>query len=533
MPDAIVVGAGHNGLVAANLLADDGWEVLVLEAAAQPGGAVRTGELTLPGFHHDLFSAFYPLSVASPPMQSLDLERYGLTWRHAPIVLGHPRPGGRSVVVSRDLDVTAASLDADHRGDGDAWRRMIDQWRSIEPHLMGALFGSFPPIKSGIRLARVLGPHGLMDFARQMMLPVRRLAEEQFAGEGAALLLGGSALHSDLPPDAAASGAFGWLMACLAQEFGFPVPEGGAASLIDALVARLVSKGGEVQCGRRVTKVVVKRGRAVGIRTSDGDEIDARKAVLGALAAPPLYRDLIGEDLLPPNVVADLKRFQWDASTVKVDWALSSSTPWEAAELRDAGTVHIADDLDNLTEYSAHISMRRLPARPYLIFGQQAVADPSRSPEGSDTAWAYTHVPREIRADAASELDVSGGKWVQGFVERIEQRVEDCAPGFRDRIIGRHVFSPWMLEEENASLVGGAINGGTAQIHQQLVFRPIAGFGRPETPIAGLYLASSSAHPGGGVHGAAGANAAHAALLGADRLRAAVIGRGGRKALGR
>ncbi len=526
MPDAVVIGAGHNGLVAANILADEGWEVVVLEAAGAPGGAVKTGEITLPGFHHDLFSAFYPLAAASPVIGSLALEQHGLVWRHAPLVLAHALPNGTAVAISRDLEQTAASLDADHPGDGDRWRQMFAKWQHMRRPLLDSFLRPFPPLRPATRLAAALGPLEMVRFARQMVLPVRRLGEELFSGLGAPLLLAGNALHADIAPDAAGSAAFGWLLSCLAQDVGFPVPEGGAGRLIAALVARLQARDGQVYCNRPVAQVVVRRGRAVAVRTVAGEEIDVRKAVLAAVSAPALYLDLVEAGHMPPGVIADIRRFQWDPSTVKIDWALSAPVPWRAEALREAGTVHVADDLDNAVEHAAEMAMRRLPSRPFLLFGQQAKADPTRAPSGADTAWAYTHVPRTIKADGAGVLETGEGRWLDGFVERMEGRVEELAPGFRERIIGRHVFSPDSLEAANTNLDLGAINGGTAQLHQQLMFRPVPGWGRPETPISRLYLASSSAHPGGGVHGAPGANAARAALLGAPGLRSVLLGRG-------
>jgi phytoene dehydrogenase-like protein len=528
VPDAVVIGAGHNGLVAANLLADAGWSVTVLEATGVAGGAVRTAELTLPGFRHDVFSAYYPLAVASPVMRSLGLGQHGLVWRHAPAVLAHPLPDGRCALLSRDLEVTAGSLDAFAPGDGDAWRSMIAGWDRIGDAVLAAITQPFPPLRPLGRLAARLGPLGLMRFARAALQPVRRTGEELFEGAGAALLLAGSALHADLAPEGAASGLYGWLLCCLGQRFGFPVPEGGAGSLAAALVRRLQSAGGELLLGVAASEVIVRNRRAVAVRTARGDEIAARRAVLGAVAAPLLFGELVRPDHLPASFLDDLRRFQWDMATVKVDWALSGAVPWSAPEARRAGTVHVADDLANLSEFAAHIATGALPARPFLLVGQQSSADPTRSPAGTETAWAYTHVPRQPSVDARAELEVRGPRepWLSGFVERIEARIEALAPGFRDLVLARHVLSPSGIEREEPSLVGGAINGGTAQLHQQLFFRPLPGTGRPETPVARLYLASSSAHPGGGVHGAAGANAARAALLPAARLRAGVAGRG-------
>lgn len=532
MPDAVVIGAGPNGLVGANYLADAGWSVTVVEAGPEPGGAVRTGEITIPGFRHDLFSAFYPLAKASPAIRHLALEDHGLRWRQAPLVLAHPLRDGRAAYIAPEREVTAAGLSRDFAApDGEAWLRMMDRWDETSESLLGAFLGPFPPVRSAARLVGKLGAMGTVRLVRHALLPVRRMTEELFDGDGAGLLLGGSALHADLSPESAGSGLYGWLLSCLAQTVGFPVPEGGAGALTAALVRRLESRGGNVLCGIPVSRVLISQGQARGVQTRDGGVIDARRAVLADVNAPALFKNLVGEEHLPSGVLDDLARFQWDESTVKVDWALSRPVPWAAEPATRAGTVHVADDFNNLTEFSSHLAMGLLPARPFLLFGQQSRADPTRSPEGTETAWAYTHVPRRVLGDAAGELPADSGRsvspgWLPGYIERIEDRIEALAPGFRDSIIGRHCFSPGGMQGENPSLDLGAIGGGTAQLHQQLIFRPVPGWGRPETPVPGLYLASSSAHPGGGVHGACGANAARAALLGFRRARASTLGRG-------
>ncbi|MDF2967478.1 MAG: NAD(P)-binding protein [Nocardioidaceae bacterium] len=507
--DAVVIGAGPNGLVAANALVDAGWDVVLLEANDESGGAVRSAQVTVDGYLSDMFSAFYPLAAASPVIKGLGLEAYGLAWAHAPAVLSHALPDGRSATMWTDVDRTAASVEAFAPGDGDAWRDMAAHWDRVRDPLLDALFTPFPPIAAGTRLLRVLGASGAIDLARLGVLPVRRLGEERFRGDGGRLLLTGNAMHSDVPPDGAGSGIFGWLLAMLGQDVGFPVPRGGAQRLADALVRRFEAAGGLLRTSAPVEGVVVSGGRAAGVRLADGTVVRARHAVLADVAAPVLYRDLVGLQHLPERLGRDLDRFHWDDPTVKVNWALNRPVPWRSVDARSAGTVHLGVDLDGFVDFAADLSVRRVPREPFVLFGQMTTADPTRSPAGTESAWAYTHVPQ-------------GPEWtperVDEQVARVEAAVETVAPGFAATVVGRHVQSPGDLERADANLVGGAVNGGTASVHQQLFLRPTPGTGRPETPLEGLFLASASAHPGGGVHGACGWNAARSALSANGRL---------------
>ena len=503
MPDAIVIGAGPNGLVGANVLADAGLDVLVLEAQPEPGGAARSGELVEPGFTSDLFSAFYPLGIASPHLRRLGLEDFGLEWLHAEAVVAHPTSDGTCATLWRDVERTAASVDAFAPGDGDAWRRLTEAWLEVQPAFISALMSPFPPVRPALRLLRALGGvKQTLDFARFGVLPIRRHAEEEFRGDGAPRLLAGNALHADVTPDTAGSALFGWVLCGIGQSLGWPVAKGGAGRITDALVARLRSRGGEVRCDTEVTDIVVSGGRATGVRTAGGETIGGARAILADTGACALY-----EKMLPPEHRVELKRFKYDSGTVKVDWTLDGPIPWSHDDARRAGTVHVTEGLDALSEHAAELNKGELPSNPFLLLGQYASYDPQRVPEGKEVAWAYTHVPSEAWDEAGTE----------SFADLMEEQVEKVAPGFRGLIRKRHVFTPVSLERADQNLVGGAVNGGTAQIHQQLVFRPTPGLGRTETPVDGLYLASASAHPGGGVHGACGANAAHAALNGFAR----------------
>jgi phytoene dehydrogenase-like protein len=517
--DAVVIGSGPNGLVAANVLADHGWDVVVLEAAAEPGGAVRSAEVTAPGFTSDLYSAFYPLAAVSPALRALDLDRHGLRWSSAPRPLAHPTPDGPTLVIDPDLDVTAASLDrfAPGRGDGDTWRALFALFDRVSPALFDALLTPFPPVRPAVRLAGLAGPQGLVDVLQLGLGSARGQAHRRFEGEGGALLFGGNALHTDLLPESASSAIYGWLLSSLAQQVGWPVPVGGAGELTAALVRRLEANGGRVECGAKVTEVVVRAGRAAGVRSASGDAVSVRRAVLADVGAPALYLDLLEPAQVPGRVRRAIGHFEYGDGTFKVDWALRAPIPWADPEAATAGTVHVGDSLDELSRTARELADKLVPRDPFLLVGQMTTADPTRSPEGTESAWAYAHVPRpdEARGDAGHEgLD---GTWrdpagVARFAARMEARIERLAPGFTDRIIARHVASPVDLQEANANLVGGALDGGSARLRQQLFLRPIPGLGRAETPVKGLFLASASAHPGGGVHGACGNNAAQAAL---------------------
>jgi len=519
--DAVVIGAGPNGLLAANVLADRGWEVLVLEAAPEPGGGVRSAELTgRPGFVHDVFSAFYPFTVASPAFRALDLEAHGLRWCHGDYAVAHPATDGTCAVLSPRLDETIASLDAFAPGDGEAWRRLFGLWERVGAHLVEAMVTPMPPVRPGLRIAAALRSD-LVRFARFLALPLRRMVEEEFRGAGGARLLTGNASHADLGPETPPSGAFAWVLTCLGQEHGFPTPCGGAGALTAALVRRLRARGGDVRCGARATRVEVNDGAATGVQVAGGERFAARRAVLADVLAPALYLDLVGAERLPRALVEDLRRFEIDWSTVKVDWALDGPIPWDAEPARRAGVVHVIDGVDELTLGAAQIETGLVPATPSLVMGQYAAVDPTRSPPGTDTAWAYTHVPSAVRGDAGD--DGLTGDWDgrdgDALADRVERRIETLAPGFRDRVRDRHVLTPATAERMNPNLALGSMFAGTNQLHQQAIFRPTPSLGRPETPIARLYLASASAHPGGGVHGGPGANAARAALAGDLRRR--------------
>ena len=530
--DAVVVGAGPNGLVAANRLVDAGWSVLVLEAQPDVGGAVRSDTEVHPGFVHDTFSAFYPLAAASRAIRSFALEEHGLVWRHAPAVLGHPLRDGSWALLHRDPGVTAALAEDRHRGDGDAWLELCAEWDLVGEALIDALLTPFPPVRPGLRILARLRRAGGLSLVRKLLTPAADLGNGYFGGDAPRLLLAGNAGHTDIPLDAPGSGLMAILMSMLGQTVGFPAPEGGAGRLAEALAGRLRARGGEIQCDAEVSEIVVRAGRACAVGLRGGTRFGARRAVVAAVTAPVLYGRLLAAADVPASTRKGMKRFQLDPATVKVDWALDGVVPWAGTPAYPPGTVHVADSVADATEALAQVAAGLVPARPFLLVGQMTTTDPTRSPAGTESMWAYTHVPQHA-TDDAGEGGIRGvwdASEKERFADRMQHRIEVLAPGFGSRVLSRRVLGPHDLEARNASLVGGSINGGTSQLHQELVFRPVPGTGRAETGVTGLYLGSSSAHPGGGVHGAAGMNAARAALAHArvERVLPGSLARRGR-----
>lgn len=465
--DAVVVGSGPNGLSAAATLARTGRRVLVVERATTIGGGMRTEELTLPGFRHDVCSAFHPLALGSPFLRSLPLSEHGLEWIQPDLPLAHPIAPGKSVLLHRDVAATAAGLGLDGADYYRIVSRWLRLWPKIEDHIMGPL------------VAVPEHPLALARFGIASALPAMTTARLRFRTEDARALFAGCAAHAFLPLTHPFTSSFGWMLLLTGHLFGWPIASGGSQTIADALASYIRGLGSVIETGREVT-----------------DLADLPRTPITILDVTPSGLARIAGDRLPAGYLARSTRFRHGPAAFKVDYAVDRPIPWTDPQLGRAGTIHLGGTATEINRAETSTWRGRAAASPFVLVGQQSLFDPLRAPEGKHTVWAYAHVPNGSTAD---------------FTHIITRRIEEFAPGFEDSIIGRHVFTPADWERRNPNYVGGDISGG-AHTPRQLLFRPFPSSDPYATPIDGVFLGSSSTPPGGGTHGMSGHNAALAAI---------------------
>ena len=462
--DAVVVGSGPNGLAAAITIAQTGRKVIVFEAEPAIGGGVRSAELTLPGFVHDVCSAVHSMAVKSPFFRTLPLAVHGLEWVEPDVHLAHPLDDGTGAVVYRSLPRTSAELEAD----GAAYRRVIgsvvEAWPNIERSVLG------PP-------SIPYHPFALARFGMKALQPAEQLARRAFARPQTRALFAGIAAHGMLPLDRRPSALFALVLGAMAHVAGWLVPRGGAQKLTDALAAYLRSLGGEIVIDSPIESI---------------DDLPPAKAILCDVSPRPLLR--MAGHRFPDSYRRALERYRYGPGVFKVDWALDAPIPWRAAACSHAGTVHVGGTLEEIAHAEREIWQGRPAERPFVLLAQPSIIDPTRAPHGRHTAWAYCHVPHASTAD---------------MLPRIEQQIERFAPGFRDRVLARSVMNTADVERRNRNLVGGDIGAGVSDI-AQIVARPT--WRTYSTPVRGLYICSASTPPGVGVHGMCGYFAAKRAL---------------------
>jgi phytoene dehydrogenase-like protein len=467
--DAVVVGAGPNGLSAAISLARAGCSVVVLEAEATVGGGCRSEELTLPGFVHDVCAAIHPLGVASPAFRDMPLAGHGLEWVHPEAPAAHPLPGGRAAVLERSIDATAAGLGAD----GGAWRRVIgplaEHWDDLSASILGPMLR---PPRHPVTLTR---------FGLRALLPAKTLAGRLFEEDEAKGLFAGLAAHAILDLGAPLTSSFGLTFAATGHAVGWPAAKGGSQRIADALVAYLRSLGGTVETGRRITALA---------------DLPPARVVLFDLT--PRQVVAIAGDRLERRARRRLTRFRYGPGSFKIDYALDGPVPWQNEACGRAGSVHVGGTLDEVVAAERDVARGRHPARPFVLTSQPSRFDPTRAPAGKHTFWAYCHVPQGSTVDMTTA---------------IEDQLERFAPGFRDRVLARHTMFPADLERHNANNVGGDVAGGSHG-GLQLVARPRLAADPYALSIDGMdaFLCSASTPPGAGVHGMSGWWAARSAL---------------------
>jgi phytoene dehydrogenase-like protein len=464
--DAVIVGSGPNGLAAAMTLAQQGWRVLVLEAKETIGGGMRTAELTLPGFKHDICSAIHPLGMGSPFFRSLPLEEYGLRWIQPDIPLAHPFDDGTAVALYQSLGRTMANLGEDGARYGRLVETLVDHWDELAAEFLGPL--RFP--RHPLTVAR---------FGARALWPAETLARTLFRTDEAQALFAGLAAHSMMPLHWPATAAFGLMLGTLSHAVGWPLPQGGSQRLADAMAAYLVELGGEIVTGFEVKSL---------------KELPPARAVL--LDVTPRQMLTIAGDQLPAGYRRQLERYRYGAGVFKVDWALAGPIPWAAEKPRRAGTVHLGPMMADIVQSERAIWEGRHAERPYTLVTQQSLFDDTRAPPGQHTGWAYCHVPHGSMTDMTAA---------------IEGQLERFAPGFRDLILARHTMTTYDYQQYNANYVGGDINGGVQNL-RQLFTRPVLRLNPYTSPLPNLFLCSASTPPGGGVHGMCGYHAAQAVL---------------------
>ena len=507
----IIIGSGINSLTAGAVLARAGEKVLVLERNDWFGGNMRTQELTVPGFHHDVFSGFHPLFTTSPAWKELqeELQEHGLHYLNTDIPIGVLLPDGRSGVFYRDRKKTVEVLNAEEAGDGDAYQQSMQAFaerQQIVFGLMGKELWSWDGVKLGMKAGFSLGTEGLISFLGDALPSARKWLENNFKSEVTRGLFAPWVLHMGLGPEDAASGLMERLVLASLEQTGMPVPRGGGQRLADALVSLIQAHGGELRHSVDVQKIIVEDDKATGVVTDRG-RMNARR-VLANVTPTQLYFRLLKDSPVPEGVKTSTKQYCYGRGCMQLHFALSASPQWPDERLKQAAIVHITSGLNGVSRAVNEATRGLLPAEGTIVFGQHTALDPSRAPEGQWTVWIQLQeLPNFPTGDALDEIEVNG-EWTDeianAYADRITERLDRQLPGFHDSILGRHVLSPADLANININLVDGDPYSGQGSLDQLFFWRPIPELRRHETPFKHLYHIGASTHPGPGLNGTSG-----------------------------
>jgi phytoene dehydrogenase-like protein len=512
--DAVIVGSGINSLACAALLARAGWDVCVLERSAELGGAIQTAELTKPGFQHDVFSAWHPLWVGGAAHADLgdELAARGLEYLNTDYPTATLFPDGESAFLLRNADANAEELDRHAAGDGDAWRGVLDGFlpnADLAFGVLGTELWSKDGLALGLKAYRRLGRRGLVEFTGNVLATSRDWLTGTFASQRAHGLLAPWVLHTGLGPDAAVSGFMTQVIAVAIQEGGMPIPRGGGARLVDALVQLIRDNGGVCETGSEVERVLVHEGEAVGVRLSGGETLTASRAVIANVTPAQLYERLLDGEVTP-TVAARARSFRYGRSEMQIHYALSEPPRWEGDDrLTHAAIVHLTPGLDGVSRAVNEAERGLLPAEATVVVGQPLTMDPSRAPDGAGLLWIQLQeLPWHVKGDAAGELDTKDGAWSEElrerYADRIQARIATHVPNLESALLERVVLSPADLQAANINLHHGDPYSGSLALDQNLLWRPFPASPGHATPIRRLWQIGASTHPGPGLGAGSG-----------------------------
>jgi len=512
--DAVIVGSGINSLACAALLARAGWDVCVLERSAHLGGAIKTAELTEPGYRHDVFSAWHPLWVGGAAHAELgdELAARGLEYLNTEHPTATLYPDGEAAFLLRTVDANAAELDRHGQGDGDAWRCALDDFlpnADLAFAVLGTELWSRDGLALGLKAYRRLGRRGLVEFTGDVVRSSRDWLTGTFESERAHGLHAPWVLHTGLGPDAAASGFMTQVIAVAIQEGGMPIPRGSGDRLVEALVRLIRDHGGVCEADRDVARIVVRDAEATGVRLADGADVTAARAVIANVTPTQLYDRLLDGAVTPP-VAERARRFRYGRSEMQIHFALSEPARWDGDErLGETAVVHLTPGLDGVSRAVNEAERGLLPAEATVVVGQPLTMDGSRAPDGAGLLWIQLQeLPWHAKGDAAGEIDVGDGTWTpelrERYADRIQARIAAHVPNLESALRKRVALSPADLEASNVNLVHGDPYSGALALDQNLLWRPFPANPGHGTPVRRLWHIGASTHPGPGLGAGSG-----------------------------